>query len=173
MIPGHSSTSCGACAQSLRSHKGLSRRVQQNPIAPNAFAKWVAFVEPVETLLGAKGMDEGAALMPDTMADRRVAPRYPVVLIAHVKDMNGEKKFSARTSDLSRTGCYVDTLTPLPKGSSIGITLTKGKETFEGLGTVMYVSPGLGMGVRFEEPIPREQVAVLDAWLERAANQSE
>jgi len=111
--------------------------------------------------------------MPDTMADRRIAPRYPVILIAQVQGLNGEKKFSARTSDISRTGCYVDTLTPLPKGSSILIRLMRLEEVFEAKGTVMYISPGLGMGVRFEEPMPASQVAVLENWLERAAKQSE
>lgn len=103
--------------------------------------------------------------MPDTMADRRIAPRYAVTLIAEIRDSNGEKKFNARTSDLSRTGCYVDTLTPLPKGSSLRIKLTRKDETFEAACKVMYVSPGLGMGVQFENPLPSQQAAVLDIWL--------
>jgi len=111
--------------------------------------------------------------MPDTMADRRIAPRYPVILIAQVRDLNGEKRFSARTSDLSRTGCYIDTLTPLPKGSSVRIRLARTDESFEAAATVMYVSPGLGMGVRFEEPIPQDQIALLESWLQYAANQRE
>jgi PilZ domain len=131
------------------------------------------FAERFDVLSGLKGTHEGALPTPDTMADRRIAPRYPVILIAQVRDLNGEKKFNARTSDLSRTGCYVDTLTPLPKGSSMRITLMRFEEIFEATGTVMYVSPGLGMGVRFEEPLPRDQIAVLESWLQRTANQRE
>jgi PilZ domain len=109
--------------------------------------------------------------MPDTMADRRVAPRYSIILIAHVQGLNGEKRFSARTSDLSRTGCYLDTLTPLAKGSSIHVKLICREESFEAKGTVMYVSPGLGMGVRFEEPLPSDQIAILESWLQGAGKQ--
>jgi len=105
------------------------------------------------------------------MADRRIAPRYPVTLVAEIRDPNGEKKFNARTSDLSRTGCYVDTLTPLPQGSVIRIKLTRRDESFEAAGKVMYVSQGLGMGIQFEDPLPPKQAAVLDIWLKSAARE--
>jgi len=45
--------------------------------------------------------------MSDKMADRRIAPRYPVILRT---ELTGGGKISARTSDLSRIDCYVDTL---------------------------------------------------------------
>ena len=39
--------------------------------------------------------------MPDAMTDRRVAPRYPLILIADVTDLLSSMKFIARTSDIS------------------------------------------------------------------------
>jgi hypothetical protein len=47
--------------------------------------------------------------------------------------------------------------------------LTSGKEFFETNALVVYVSPGLGMGVRFQEDIPQKQLDILDRWLSEAA----
>lgn len=109
--------------------------------------------------------------MPNKMADRRVAPRYPIILRAELTELSGGAKLIGRTSDLSRTGCYIDTFQPFRSGSAIHIKLSRGSERFEAQGTVRYVSPGLGMGVQFEEQIPGQHLAILDRWLEAAARQ--
>lgn len=102
------------------------------------------------------------------MADRRAAPRYPLVLIAEITDQLSSAKFTARTSDVSRSGCYVDMLNPLPRGTLMQIRLRNEKEIFECRAVVVYVSPGLGMGVQFKEP-PAAQQQLLDRWLASAA----
>lgn len=103
------------------------------------------------------------------MAERRTAPRYPIILTAEVADLASGAKLAARTSDLSRTGCYVDTLNPLPAGSKIHVRLLNENEIFETNGRVIYISPGLGMGVAFTSQAPG-QLAILDRWLSVAAN---
>ncbi|MGB2590505.1 MAG: PilZ domain-containing protein [Candidatus Acidiferrum sp.] len=110
--------------------------------------------------------------MPDVMADRRDAPRYPLILIAEVTEISSGIKIIARTSDVSRSGCYIDTLNPSPKGSQVRLRLIQGEETIETEARVVYVSPGLGMGVRFYEYITKGELAVLDAWLGEAARNS-
>ncbi len=110
--------------------------------------------------------------MPDAMTDRRVAPRYPLILLAEVTDLLSSTKLTARTSDLSRTGCYIDMLHPLPRGTKVHVRLQKEKEVFESPATVMYVSPGLGIGVAFAENLRANQLAVLDHWLAAAAKAS-
>lgn len=110
--------------------------------------------------------------MPDVMADRRDAPRYPLILIAEVMEIASGIKMMARTSDVSRTGCYLDTLNPSPKGTQIHIRLIRGQETFETDALVVYVSPGLGMGVRFYEQVTEKQLGTLDRWLGDAARSS-
>jgi hypothetical protein len=107
--------------------------------------------------------------MPDVIADRRDAPRYPLTLAAEVIELASGIKALARTSDVSRTGCYIDTLNPSPKGAQILIRLIHGGEIFETQATVMYVSPGLGMGVRFREQVTQDQLTLLDRWLGEAA----
>ena len=110
--------------------------------------------------------------MPDGMTDRRAAPRYSLILLAEVTDLLSSTKFTARTSDVSRKGCYIDMLNPLPQGTKICVRLQNEKKTFEARGMVIYVSPGLGMGVAFAEDLPANQQTVLDRWLAAAAKTS-
>lgn len=103
------------------------------------------------------------------MTERRAAPRFPLVLLAEVTDRLSSSKFAARTSDVSRAGCYIDMLNPLPPGTQIHVRLQNEREEFEASGKVIYVSPGLGMGVAFAENLPANQQEVLDRWLAAAA----
>jgi hypothetical protein len=103
--------------------------------------------------------------MPDVTVERRNSQRYAMVLAAEVVELPRGAKLSARTSDVSRTGCYVDTLNPIPQGSRVRIRFTHHQEEFEGVGSVVYVSQGLGMGIKFSE-VQAEQQARLDRWLE-------
>jgi hypothetical protein len=108
--------------------------------------------------------------MPDVSADRRTSPRFALILIASVSEAGSDIRISARTSDVSRTGCYVDTLNPIPKGKNVVVRLTRGEEIFTTMGIVTYASPGLGMGICFESPVEPAELAILDRWLEKAAN---
>ena len=103
--------------------------------------------------------------MPDVTVERRSAPRFALILAAEVVEMQSGTRLHARTSDISRSGCYVDTLNPVPNGSMVRISLTRSREVFEALARVRYVSPGLGMGLQFEQPIPPPQLATLERWL--------
>lgn len=107
--------------------------------------------------------------MPEAMSDRRAAIRYSLMLSAEVTDQLSEMKITARTSDVSRTGCYIDMRHPLPRGTQIRVCLQNQKEMFESAATVMYVSPGLGIGVAFAPDLPASQQAILDRWLISAA----
>jgi hypothetical protein len=108
-------------------------------------------------------------MKPDVMADRRDAPRYPLILVAEVTEVLGGAKMTARTADVSRTGCYLDTLKPSPKGTLIELQLRRGNEIFKTRGLVVYVKSGLGMGVRFHEHVTESQLRILDVWLGDAA----
>lgn len=108
--------------------------------------------------------------MTDVLPDRRKAPRYALILVATVIDIESQARLSARTSDLSHGGCYVDTLNPIPKGRTVNVILSRGEEVFESSGRVMYVSAGLGMGIQFDQPIAPGQLSILDRWLEQESN---
>lgn len=107
--------------------------------------------------------------MTDVMADRRQALRYPLIAMAEVTQIASGVKMTARTSDVSRTGCYVDTRTPPPSGAMIVLRLTHQGEAFETHARVVYVSPGLGMGVRFHEYVAASQLATLERWIDGLA----
>jgi hypothetical protein len=64
-------------------------------------------------------------------------------------------RLNARSADISRTGCYIDTLNPIPAGSKVRVRLTRGTEILDVLAKVVYVSLGLGMGLHFEDPFHR------------------
>ena len=77
----------------------------------------------------------------------------------------GHPASRVRTSDISLTGCYIDSLNPIPKGSEIRLRITHNDEVFEAVGRVVYVSYALGMGVTFTK-MTEEQKARLVRWLE-------
>lgn len=107
--------------------------------------------------------------MPDVMLDRRNAPRFSLILVAEITEEHSGTKLTARSSDLSRSGCYIDTLNPVPMGVEVRLRLLRGGDVFEAMGKVVYVSPGLGMGITFKEPVLSSQLAILDRWLAEAA----
>ena len=110
--------------------------------------------------------------MPNVMTDRRASPRFPVVLAAEVTEIATGTRLSARTSDLSRNGCYIDTLNPIPVGSVVLVRLSQGNEIFEAHGKVVYVSPRLGMGIAFRGDLLHSQLAILDRWLAEAVKEA-
>jgi hypothetical protein len=107
--------------------------------------------------------------MPDVMSDRRGATRFPLILIAEITELHESSVLNARSSDVSRSGCYIDTLNPVPLGTQVKIRLMRKDEVFEAKARVMYVCPGLGMGVAFHTDTPEAHFAVLDRWLAAAA----
>ena len=102
--------------------------------------------------------------MPDVTVERRSAPRHAMVLAAEVIELPRGAKLSARTADISRTGCYIDTLNPVPPASRVLVRITHNEETFEAEANVVYVSYGLGMGMTFTA-CEGDQMARLDRWL--------
>lgn len=88
-----------------------------------------------------------------------------MILAVEVTEVDSGTRLSARTSDVSRTGCYVDTLNPTPTGTVVRVKLSHNGAQIDLLARVVYVSPRLGMGIRFDESISPEQCAILDRWL--------
>jgi hypothetical protein len=110
--------------------------------------------------------------MEKSVAERRKAPRYQLILLAEVFDEDGNALMTARSSDVSLVGCYIDTLNPAAVGASISVRLKQDEETFAAAARVMYVCPGLGMGIKFDSETPGGQMAILERWLEAVANKS-
>jgi hypothetical protein len=96
--------------------------------------------------------------------EHREVPRYSFIADVDLNEPSTDTHISCRVSEISRKGCYVDVLNPLPVGTSIQIKISRDQGTFSSNGRIIYVQPGMGMGVAFVE-IPADQLKILDAWL--------
>jgi len=99
------------------------------------------------------------------MQDKRSDLRVPLIAVAEVTEVASGTRLTARTSDLSRTGCYIDTLNPTPAKTVVLIHLKHAGEELQLHARIVYASPGLGMGARFDENLSPAQLAVLDRWV--------
>jgi hypothetical protein len=97
-------------------------------------------------------------------AGRRSVPRHNLIATAEFVDMATETKASARISEISLRGCYLDVLNPLPVMAIISLRIVRDAGTFETKAKIVYVHPGFGMGVEFLETDPAHK-ALLDKWL--------
>jgi hypothetical protein len=98
-------------------------------------------------------------------SERRRAPRYPIIADAEITEIVSDAKLSARTSDLSVGGCFLEMLNPSPDGTEIRVRISHANTTFTALGRVVFLFPNMGMGVMFTN-VDANQQAVLQKWLE-------
>ncbi len=105
-----------------------------------------------------------ARVLSPKKSGRREAVRYPFVAPADVTEVTAGTRIRVRTTDISLTGCYVETLTPLGLGIRVHLRIQKDEKAFETFGTVRFTQTGMGMGIGFTETRP-DQMRVLRAWL--------
>jgi hypothetical protein len=96
--------------------------------------------------------------------ERRRSPRFPFIASTEVLEKNNGSQLSARVSDISATGCYVDTINPLPGGTPVRVKIFNASQSFEASATVAYSLTHLGMGLSFGEVAPGSR-DVLREWL--------
>jgi len=85
------------------------------------------------------------------MSDRRRETRLEVCLDAVWDGKSGN--YTARVTDLSEGGCYVDTLGEAAPGEIIHFKLQMTDGSWlELAGTVAHTTPPLGFGLRFVDP---------------------
>jgi len=96
--------------------------------------------------------------------DRRRAPRYPFRASIEMREGASEDKRTARVSGLSLNGCYVNTESPYPEGTSLAVKVFTETEFFEGQASVIYAQSNRGMGLMFKETKPY-YLMVLRKWL--------
>jgi len=72
------------------------------------------------------------------------------------------------TVRISATGCYVDTINPLVRGTAVRLRILTETHMFEAPATVVYAHTHLGMGLKFGAVPPNSQ-NVLQNWLPAVA----
>jgi hypothetical protein len=100
----------------------------------------------------------------DKVAERRGTPRWAFTAGANVVEPVSGAELHAHTTDLSRGGCYVDTMSPFPTGTEMHLRLTKDNTSFHTKARVIYCQSGVGMGLLFTEIAPAQQ-PILERWL--------
>jgi hypothetical protein len=96
--------------------------------------------------------------------ERRNSTRYPLSAIAEIVESQTRTKMSARISDLSRTGCYAEMISPFPSGDLVKMRIMKNKTPFLAQAEVTNTLCGMGMGLKFTIVAP-EQTELLDKWI--------
>jgi len=96
--------------------------------------------------------------------ERRLSPRIHFIASAEVLSETVGTRTTARISDLSATGCYVDTINPLPHGTLVKVKIFTETQHFEAPATVVYAHTHLGMGLIFRDVPPVSQ-SILQNWL--------
>jgi hypothetical protein len=94
----------------------------------------------------------------------RKVPRFTFIAVTEITPNLTQDCMFAKTNKISCQGCYVETLNPLPVGTSLDMVISRDEKSFTTKGRVIYVHKGTGMGIFFLDP-DREQLQTLDHWL--------
>lgn len=105
---------------------------------------------------------------PVTREERRKAPRYGLMAIAELTsegaDSEHGKLVSGKITQISRSGCYVDSPKTLPVGTSLKVIIFREERTFVTKANVIHVQEQMGMGIAFLEAA-KDQMEILNSWL--------
>jgi hypothetical protein len=104
---------------------------------------------------------------PERRARARIKVKVPIELFLPDSDV----PMRGATSDLSEIGCYIETMFPLPVGTTLEMNLQL-NGTLLAVGTVVTCDPQVGNGIKFTKMLPEDQEE-LRAYLEAAAQAEE
>jgi PilZ domain-containing protein len=113
------------------------------------------------------GSPSGSAIggsEPSDSVERRKNKRFAVSASAELLESQTSTRLNGRVSDLGVGGCYIDTVSPLPVGTSLLIKLVSGSHSVSAKAAVVYAQVGMGMGLVFTE-ISADHKERLSAWL--------
>ena len=94
--------------------------------------------------------------------EKRRHGRRAVLIECRIDGTSGPA--ATRLSDLSATGCYVESRTPVSVGASITIRVTFGGALISLTGRIAHAQPSIGFGMEFD-PMSAE---IIQAFLEPA-----
>ena len=83
---------------------------------------------------------------------------------ADMLEVRTRTRLSGRASDLGAGGCYVDTVSPFPVGTSLVLNLKSENHNFHAMANVVYAHTSMGMGLAFAEMTPTQR-GNLTSWL--------
>jgi hypothetical protein len=96
--------------------------------------------------------------------EKRSCPRFPFSPAVEALDLHADTRIMGRLSDISRNGCYMDTINPFAKDAAVTLTVTRDNQSFKTQAKVVYSTTGMGMGLLFTTAEP-DQLRILGYWL--------
>jgi len=98
--------------------------------------------------------------------DRREWARHSFSATAEVEDLRSGARLTARAADLSRKGCYLDSLNPFVVGTSLRLRVVWQGSELNCAATVRDSKPGMGMGVAFTD-LDATQIGLVENWIQK------
>ena len=117
-----------------------------------------------DLLVGSPGKPVSSTNQPAQGAERRKSGRFAVSASADILELRTRTRLSGRASDLGAGGCYIDTVSPFPVGTSLMLNLTSENHNVRAKANVVYSRIGMGMGLAFTE-MTANQRENLSTWL--------
>lgn len=97
-------------------------------------------------------------------SNRRRFPRHALIASAVVMEPESGARLELRTSDISGSGCYLDTINALPLGTTLTIEIRHRDKVLRAKGKVAHVDANMGMGVAFTE-MEVGGMEILEGWV--------
>jgi hypothetical protein len=104
-----------------------------------------------------------------TSGGRRQANRYSFSATAEVLEIASGTRVSARAAELSKNGCYLDTLNPFAVGSKVQLCIRWNRDELACCAMVRDSKTGMGMGVAFTD-LDDTRKALLESWIDKVAS---
>jgi hypothetical protein len=104
----------------------------------------------------------GSVRLENATRERRRAPRYKIALAVDVRQGSCQVPTHFRTSDISTSGFYVETILPLAVGTDLAVTLWLGREKKNASAIVRTCHASVGMGVQFTDMLPDDEQRLSD-----------
>ena len=104
--------------------------------------------------------------------ERRHSPRFSFIASGELREEKTGTRLATRVSEISKTGCYLDMMNPLPGGTPFRLSIAAGGEVFQARAKIIYAVEHMGAGVLFEE-IDSGSAPILEHWLAEAGGKYE
>jgi PilZ domain-containing protein len=111
-------------------------------------ARQISSYAPATTKSAYAAADDGSG------KEQRQFPRHTCRIESLVSIEGTNMNVSAKVTDISLSGCYIEMLSPLPVDTLIELTLNPSNTTLHLHGKVRYSQTGMGMGVVFTVVTP-------------------
>ena len=94
-------------------------------------------------------------------AEKRKYPRYSCDLGVEVRVADAKSGYWGTVADICLGGCYINSFSPLPVGTSVVLVIRTNNLQVTMQGTTVTSHPGIGMGVQFAASLSPENEAHL------------